>query len=56
MTKTLDIQEEMEYIKARQQELAVEGRGGNDRDWWKLQIVWEYLRDKIAHKGNGYIH
>ena len=56
MTKTLIVREEMEAIKERQQELAVEGRTGNEREFWKLQIVWEYLRDKVAHKGNGYIH
>ena len=56
MTDTLNVREEMEYIKERQQELAAEGRTGNEREFWKLQIVWEYLRDKLAHKGNGYIH
>ena len=56
MTKTLDIQEEMEYIKERQQELAAEGKEGNEREFWKLQIVWEYLRGKLAHKGNGYLN
>ena len=50
------VREEMEYIKERQQELAAEGREGNEREFWKLQIVWEYLRDKLAHKGNGYLN
>ena len=56
MTDTLNVREEMEYIKDRQQELAAEGRTGNEREFWKLQIVWEYLRDKHAHKGNGYLN
>ena len=53
---TLNVREEMEYIKERQQELVVEGKEGNEREFWKLQIVWEYLRDKLAHKGNGYLN
>ena len=52
----LNVREEMEYIKERQQELATEGREGNEREFWKLQIVWEYLRDKFAHKSNGYLN
>ena len=56
MTDTLNVREEMEYIKDRQQELAAEGRTGNEREFWKLQIVWEYLRDKLAHKGYGYLN
>ena len=56
MTDTLNVREEMEYIKERQQELAAEGRTGNEREFWKLLIVWEYLRDKLAHKGNGYLN
>ena len=56
MTDSLNVREEMEYIKDRQQELAAEGRTGNEREFWKLQIVWEYLRDKLAHKGNGYLN
>ena len=53
---TLNVREEMEYIKERQQELAAEGKEGNEREFWKLQIVWEYLRDKFAHKSNGYLN
>ena len=34
----IDIREEMELIKERQQELIVEQRYGNDREIWKLQI------------------
>ena len=56
MTDTLNVREEMESIKERQQELATEGRLGNEREFWKLQIVWEYLRDKYTHKGNGYLN
>ena len=53
---TLNVREEMEYIKERQQELATEGKDGNEREFWKLQIVWEYLKDKFAHKSNGYLN
>ena len=53
---TLNVREEMEYIKERQQELAAEGKEGNEREFWKLQIVWEYLKDKFAHKSNGYLN
>ena len=53
---TLNVRKEMEYIKERQQELATEGKEGNEREFWKLQIVWEYLRGKLAHKGNGYLN
>ena len=53
---TLNVREEMEYIKERQQELATEGKEGNEREFWKLQIVWEYLRGKLVHKSNGYLN
>ena len=53
---TLNVREEMEYIKERQQELATEGKDGNEREFWKLQIVWEYLKDKLTHKSNGYLN
>ena len=43
----IDIREEMELIKERQQELIVEQRYGNDREIWKLQIVWEYFKEKL---------
>ena len=33
----IDIREEMELIKERQQELTTEQRYGNDREIWKLQ-------------------
>ena len=48
----IDIQEEMELIKERQQELAVEQRYGNEREAWKLQIIWEYLREKLSYNNN----
>ena len=53
---SMDLEEEMELIRIRQQELIV--LGGNDREAWRLLIVWEYLRDKllIATQGNGRIH
>ena len=41
----IDIREEMEWIKTRQIELVVDDN--NHREWWKLQIVWEYLRDRL---------
>jgi len=40
----IDIREEMELLKGKQQ-IAFEN--GNTRELWKLQIVWEYLRDKM---------
>jgi hypothetical protein len=51
----IDIREEMELIKTRQQELLAEGSYGHEREMWRLQIVWDYLRDKylIPTKGNG---
>ena len=54
----IDTREEMELIKTRQQELIVEGIHGHEREVWRLQIVWEYLRDKyiITTKGNGQLH
>lgn len=41
----IDIREEMEWIKTRQIELVADDN--NHREWWKLQIVWEYLRDRL---------
>ena len=54
----IDIREEMELIKTRQQELLAEGKYGHEREVWRLQIVWEYLRDKhiMITKGNGQLH
>ena len=43
----IDIREEMELIKTRQQELLAEGSNGHEREMWRLQIVWNYLRDKV---------
>jgi hypothetical protein len=46
----IDIREEMELIKEKQQEIALmAGKITNEsgREVWKLQIVWEYLRDKL---------
>ena len=40
----IDIREEMELLKGKQQ-IAFED--GNTQELWKLQIVWEYLRDKM---------
>ena len=54
----IDVQEEMELIKTRQQELLVEGKYGHEREVWRLQIVWEYLKGKhlITTQGNGKMH
>ena len=54
----INIREEMELIQTRQQELIVEGSRGHERELWRLQIVWDYLRDKyiITTKGNGQLH
>ena len=62
----IDIREEMEMIKEKQQEIAI-AAGSNkltseaSRYVWKLQIVWEYLRDKLllndeAPKKNEYLN
>mgnify|MGYP003656768676 FL=1 len=40
----INIREEMELLKGKQQ-IAFEN--GNTRELWKLQIVWEYLRNKL---------
>ena len=46
----INIREEMELIKEKQQKIALEDENTpyrNTRELWKLQIVWEYLRDKL---------
>ena len=46
----IDIREEMELIKEKQQDIALAaGKITNaaGREVWRLQIVWEYLRDKL---------
>ena len=46
----IDIREEMELIKEKQQDVALAaGKITNEagREVWRLQIVWEYLRDKL---------
>ena len=60
----IDIREEMELIKEKQQDVALSaGKITNEagREVWKLQIVWEYLRDKLllddeAPKRNEYLN
>ena len=54
----INIRKEMELIQTRQQELIAEGSHGHERELWRLQIVWDYLRDKyiITTKGNGHLH
>ena len=46
----IDIREEMELIKEKQQEIALaSGKATSEasREVWRLQIVWEYLRNKL---------
>ena len=46
----IDIREEMELIKEEQQIIALADEKlpyKNTRELWKLQIIWEYLRDKL---------
>ena len=46
----IDIREEMELIKEKQQEIALaSGKVTSEasREVWRLQIVWEYLRNKL---------
>ena len=46
----INIREEMELIKEKQQDVALSaGKITNEagREVWRLQIVWEYLRDKL---------
>ena len=45
-------------IKDRMQELVNEERYGNEREVWKLQIVWEYLKKRYekASSQNGYLN
>ena len=46
----IDIREEMEVIKEKQQEIALaSGKVTSEasREVWRLQIVWEYLRNKL---------
>tara|TARA_Y100001949_G_scaffold63638_1_gene53901 strand:+ start:320 stop:523 length:204 start_codon:yes stop_codon:yes gene_type:complete len=60
----IDIREEMELIKEKQQDVALSaGKITNEagREVWRLQIVWEYLRDKLllddeVPKKNEYIN
>ena len=46
----INIREEMELIKEKQQEIALaSGKVTSEasREVWRLQIVWEYLRNKL---------
>ncbi len=60
----IDIREEMELIKEKQQEIALaSGKVTSEasREVWRLQIVWEYLRNKLllddeAPKRNEYLN
>ena len=50
LQQCIDIREEMELIKEKQQEIALmAGKITNEsgREVWRLQIVWEYLRNKL---------
>ena len=46
----INIRDEMQIIKDRQQTLAADDSVGVDREMWKLQIVWEYLKDRFMNK------
>ena len=52
------IQKEMALIRARQQELITEDSPGNGKELARLQVVYDYLRDKylITVEGNGKLH
>ena len=60
----IDIREEMELIKEKQQKIALaSGKVTSEasREVWRLQIVWEYLRNKLlldeeAPKRNEYLN
>ena len=60
----IDIREEMELIKEKQQEIALASgkvTSESSREVWRLQIVWEYLRNKLllddeAPKRNEYLN
>ena len=46
----IDIREEMELIKEKQQEIALAAgkiTSESGLEVWRLQIVWEYLRNKL---------
>ena len=52
------IQKEMAMIRARQEELVSEASQANRNEHARLQIVYDYLRDKylITVEGNGKLH
>ena len=46
----IDIREEMELIKENQQKIALADEKlpyKNTLELWKIEIVWEYLRNKL---------
>ena len=45
----INVRTEMATIKERQQKMTIENSERNNYELWKLQIVWEYLRDKVKH-------
>ena len=52
------IQKEMTLILARQQVLVTAGEEGYEKEVQRLQVVYDYLRDKylITVEGNGKLH
>jgi hypothetical protein len=48
----------MAMIRTRQQELIAEDKKGHEKELWRLQVVYDYLRDKylITVEGNGRLH
>ena len=45
----INVRAEMATIKERQQKMKIENSERNHHELWKLQIVWEYLRNKVTH-------
>ena len=52
------LQKEMAMIRTRQQELITEDKEENGKELARLQVVYDYLRDKylITVEGNGRLH
>ena len=52
------LQKEMAMIRTRQQELITEDKEENGKELARLQVVYDYLRDKylITIEGNGRLH
>ena len=42
-----DLRAEMEYVKEQQISITTEAYPGHERELWKLQIVWDYLKKRV---------